>query len=200
MRNLLLALILFSLLVLSCTGQTRTVTRVAADETIDLSGRWNDTDSRMVAEQMINDVMARPWLGEFVSAKSKKPVVIIGTVRNLSSEHINTGTFTKDIERELINSGRVTFVASSEERSEVRQERTEQQIHASEETAKRMAQEKGADFMLKGSINTQMDALDGKEVKFYQVDLEMINVETNEKVWIGSKEIKKFVEKNNTKW
>ena len=67
-------------------------------------------------------------------------------------------------------------------------------------TAKRLAVESGADFMLQGGIKSNTDASGGKAVKFYQIDLELINVESNEKVWIGSKEIKKYVKKNKVKW
>jgi len=179
-------------LVAGCTT-TRTVQRVSVDEVRDLSGRWNDTDSRLVAEEMVSDVLRRPWLTDFKMSAGRKPVVIVGTVRNLSSEHIQMGTFVKDIERELINSGVVRFVASSTERSEVRTERLDQQSHATEETAKRLAAETGADYMLKGGIKTVIDAVDGQQVKFYQIDMELIHVENNEKVWIGSKKIKKVV-------
>ena len=179
-------------LVAGCTT-TRTVQRVSVDEVRDLSGRWNDTDSRLVAEEMVSDVLRRPWLTDFKMSAGRKPVVIVGTMRNLSSEHIEMGTFVKDIERELINSGVVRFVASSTERSEVRTERLDQQSHATEETAKRLAAETGADYMLKGGIKTVIDAVSGQQVKFYQIDMELIHVENNEKVWIGSKKIKKVV-------
>jgi len=179
-------------LVAGCTT-TRTVQRVSVDEVRDLSGRWNDTDSRLVAEEMVSDVLRRPWLTDFKMSAGRKPVVIVGTMRNLSSEHIEMGTFVKDIERELINSGVVRFVASSTERSEVRSERLDQQSHATEETAKRLAAETGADYMLKGGIKTVIDAVSGQQVKFYQIDMELIHVENNEKVWIGSKKIKKVV-------
>lgn len=175
-----------------CTT-TRSVQRVAVDEVRDLSGRWNDTDSRLVAEEMVSDVLRRPWLSAFTSSAGRKPVVIVGTVRNLSSEHIEMGTFVKDIERELINSGVVRFVASSAERAEVRDERLDQQSFSTEQTAKRLAAETGADYMLKGGIKTLIDAVSGQQVKFYQIDMELIHLENNEKVWIGSKKIKKVV-------
>ncbi|MCK4695001.1 MAG: penicillin-binding protein activator LpoB, partial [Candidatus Cloacimonetes bacterium] len=173
---------------------------VSTDEVTDFSGNWNDTDSKLVAEQMVKDLMYRSWLTDFVMENDRKPVLIVGRVRNLSSEHIQTETFIKDIERELINSGKVKFVASSKEREEVREERLEQQSYASDETAKRLAAEAGADFMLQGGIKSNVDASGGKAAKFYQVDMELINVETSEKVWIGSKEIKKIIQKSKTKW
>jgi len=185
-------------LVMGC-GKKK-VTRLETDTVTDLSGKWNDTDSRLVAQEMISDCLSRVWLTDFTMAKGEKPVVTVGTIRNRSSEHINTETFSKDFERELINSGKVKFVASRDQRGEIRDERMDQQEFASLETAKRMAQETGADFLLFGGINTLEDELGGTRIMYYQTDLELINIESNEKVWIGTKKIKKQIEKSGTKW
>lgn len=190
---LVLSLILF---LVGC-GSSRNVTRTATDTTVDLSGRWNDADSRLTAEKMIDGLLNSRWIDSFIDENKKKPVLIVGRIKNNSSEHIQTKIFSKDIERELINSGEVKFVASSEERDELRQERAEQQEFSSLETAKKLANETGADFMLKGFISTQNDFFDGEAVKFYQVDLELIHLETNEKVWLDTKKIKKLVDQDN---
>jgi len=183
------------LFVLAACGTT--VERVDTKEVIDLSGRWNDTDSRLVSEEMVTDCLGRPWIEDFrASNAGRRPVVIVGTVLNRSSEHINVQTFTKDLERALLNSGRVGFVASRQEREEVRAERLDQASHASEETAKPAGAETGADYMLKGSINTIVDRLGGKQVTYYQVNLELIDLATNRKVWIGEKKIKKLIERS----
>lgn len=184
---------LFSIFLMSCSTAPK-VTRTETNETIDLSGNWNDTDSRLTAEEMVRDSLSRPWLDEFQAAKKNKPRVIVGAVLNKSDEHINTETFVKDLEREVLNSGRARFVASKAQRDEVREERMDQAKNASVKTAKAMGQETGADFMLKGQINTVGDAAGKKEVKYYQVELELIDMLTNEKVWIGQKKIKKLVE------
>lgn len=181
---------------LAMVGCTKTVKRVEVEEQIDLSGRWNDTDSRLVSEEMIRDALDRPWLQGFVSSHSgKEPVVIVGTVRNRSHEHINTQTFVKDLERALINSGRVDFVASKGEREEIREERKDQAVYASEETAKEHGREIGADYMMQGSINSIEDREGREKVMFYQVNLELIDLETNKKVWIGEKKVKKYIRK-----
>lgn len=182
------------------TGCQTKVKRVAVDETIDLSGRWNDSDSQLVSKEMVADFSIRPWVEEFSAKNNRKPVVIVGTVRNKSSEHIETETFTKDLERELINSGRVKFVANKFERGELRDERMEQQNWSSAETQKRIAAETGADYMLQGGIKTIIDQAGKKSVKFYQVDLEIIHLESNVKVWIDSKKIKKMVTKPRMKF
>ncbi len=187
-------LILFGLLFL-LTGCGQTVTRVDSDTVTDLSGKWNDTDSRLVSQEMIQDVLSRGWLTNFNREHGKAPVVIVGTVRNLSHEHINTRTFIADMQRELINSGEVEFVASAKDREEIRAEVREQDLHATEETRKAMGQEIGADFMLQGSINTIIDAISGEQARFYQIDLTLIQLGTNRKVWVGQKKIKKTIEK-----
>ena len=170
------------------------VERVEVDKTIDLSGRWNDTDSRLVSEELIKDIMNRNWIEVHRRENNgKNPLVIVGAVRNRSDEHINTHTFVKDLERALVNSGEVDLVADSYEREEIRTERLDQASHASEETAKEEGREMGADFMLQGAINTITDRVDTKQVKYYQVNLELINIETHKKVWIGEKKIKKMV-------
>jgi len=69
----------------------------------------------------------------------------------------------------------------------------DQAKNASVKTAKSMGQEYGADFMLKGQINSIDDQAGKQALKYYQVELELIDMTTNEKVWIGQKKIKKTV-------
>ncbi len=176
------------------------IKRTDVDTTIDISGRWNDADSRMVSEEMIRDCLDRPWLQRFVDTHGAKiPTVIVGRVRNRSHEHINTQTFVKDLERALINSGRVQFAASKGERFGVREERMDQAEHASDETMKGPGEEIGADFMLIGTINTIRDEAGGKAVMFYQTNLELINMANNIKAWIGEKKIKKVIKRSKVK-
>ncbi len=182
-------------LVVALAGCATKVERIGSDEVVDLSGKWNDTDSRLVSEEMVADALSRPWITNFVSRTGRTPAVIVGEIRNLSHEHINTRTFVADIERALINSGRVEFVASREERQEIREERRDQELNASEESRKAMGRELGADFMLKGTINTIIDKEGKREVRYYQVDLTLISLADNRKVWIGQKKIKKYIKK-----
>ena len=190
-------LVLASFLVAGCSTK---VTRIDANETTDLSGAWNDTDSRLVAEEMIADALSRPWTSNFAGETGRAPAVIVGTVRNFSHEHINMNTFIADMERALVNSGRVEFVASSEERGEIRAERVDQDLNASEESRNKAGQELGADFMLKGQINTIVDAEGDQQVRYYQVDLTMISLADNRKVWLGQKKIKKLVENGKVRY
>ena len=194
-RGLVLAGVLVSLA--GCGAETK-VTRVDAGVVTDFSGRWNDTDSRMVAESMVKEALEYPWLSNFSQSKRRQPVVVVGTVMNNSHEHINVQTFVTDLERELTNSQKVTFVAGKDERDEVRTERKEQAMYAREDTQKAPGKEIGADYMMKGTIATILDEADGTKAMFYQVDLQMVDLESNAKVWFGQKKIKKVIEKKRT--
>ena len=186
-------------MLLTACRPSQQVSRIDPGTTTDLSGKWNDTDARLVAEEMISDAITKPWLNQFSRNNQQPPVMIVGRVRNESMEHIDTEVFTKEMERAFVNSGSVSVVANSQERAEIRDERADQQVNASYETTKKMAQELGADFMLIGNINSIVDeAVDNRTLAvFYTVNLELVNVETNQKVWIGNKKIKKLIERRN---
>jgi len=179
-----------TLILSSCS---RKVTRIDSSEQIDLSGRWNNTDSRLTAETMVKDILSAPWLSAHTQAKGKKPVVIVGMVQNKSHEHIEAETFVKDVERSFITSSKVGLVQGGKKREELRAEKADQQTNASSSTMKKFGLENGADFILQGSINSIVDSYKRKKVTYYQVDLELTNIETNEVVWIGDKKIAKYI-------
>ena len=181
-----------------CSGGKQ-VTRIDPNETVDLSGRWNDTDSRLVSEEMIADCMSRPWKSNHMKKTGKNPIIIVGTIRNKTTEHIAVGTFIGDIERAFINSGEAEMVASAEEREEIRGERADQQQNSSEETMKQWGREHGADYMLGGVINSIEDSEGGKATVTYQIDMNLIDLESNVKVWQGQKKIKKFIGRGDYK-
>jgi len=182
--------VLATLVISACSTS---VERLDADQQVDLSGAWNDTDSQLVAQGMVKDSLSRAWLPRFLKKEGKEPTVIVGQIKNLSHEHINTNTFIANIERELINSGEAQFVASATARDEIRLERDDQAANATPETRNEMGQEYGADFMMQGQINTIIDVDDATQVRFYQVNLELISMKDNRKVWIGEMKIKKLV-------
>lgn len=186
--------------VVALMGCGKTVKRVESDSVTDLSGQWNDTDSRLVAEEMLNDCLSRPWYQNTLQAKGGQlPTVVVGQVRNKSHEHINVETFIKDMQRTLINSGKVEFIANAAEREELRNEVASQSGNATDETRKESGQEVGADLMLTGSLNSIVDQEDGEQVIFYQIDLELTDIQSHKKLWIGDKKIKKYIKKSGLK-
>ena len=175
------------------SGCARNVTRIDPAEQVDISGRWNNTDSRLVAEEMIGTVLRDNWLRTHNSTKGQKPVVIVGFVTNKTHEHIDAETFVNDVERSFIQTEKVRLVQGGKKREELRAEKADMQTNASVSSMKKFGLEQGADYILQGSINSIVDAHKRKKVVYYQVNLEISNSDTKEEVWLGDKKIAKFV-------
>ena len=193
MKKNFLPLLTLTFILVICSCADRKVARVNTDQVIDLSGRWNDTDSRLVSEAMITDLLGSRWLPVYESRHNNaRPVLVVGTITNKSHEHINSETFIKDIEKAIIRNGSVRLVQAGEKRQELRTERDEQnQGYTSPETAKKWGLELGADFMLQGTINSIVDSYKKEKVVYYQIDLQLTDLQTNEVVCLGYKKIKK---------
>jgi len=189
------------LALVAAAGCSTKVERLDESQAVDLSGAWNDTDSRLVSQEMIQDSLSRAWLQEFRGRPGQnRPAVIVGEVRNMSHEHINTQTFTLEMERALINSGKVDFVAGKQDRQGIRDERKDQDLNARADTRNAMGRELGADFMLTGTINTIIDPSGDTQVRFYQVNMTLISLADNRKVWVGQKDIRKLVTRSKLRF
>lgn len=179
---------------LSACAPVREVSRVDPQQVVDVDYRFNDSDARQVYQGMVQDALSRPWINNFKNENAgKRPAVIVGPVLQATQDYIDTKLITTDIERELINSGLVRLVADKDQRLPARDERAQGQEWSRPETRKRMQYELGADFMVIGRIiDDKPRTLDGKGgVSYFKVNLEIVDLESNEKVWIGSQEIKK---------
>lgn len=188
-------LVLAVALVASGCGHKQ-VSRIDPGTVTDLSGRWNDTDSRLVANQLIEQSLESAWAVRYADRHGgQPPTVIIGEFRNRTLEHIPVRTFIRDLERAFVGSGSVRVVASPEERDGVRAEREDQQEHARADTRARLAQESGAAYMLLGEIHAIEDEEDREKIVWYQIDATLVDLESNVKVWAGQHEIKKYIER-----
>lgn len=184
-----------ALFVATSAGCAPSVTRVAPEQVIDLSGHWNDVDSRVVAQALIEQSFNSAWSTEHMrQTGGELPTVIVGSIRNRSLEHIPVTTFVHDLEVAYVNSQRVRVVAGGAERDDLRDERLDQQQHASASSRAGLGMEQGADYMLQGEIQSIEDREGRRRVVYYQVDVSLVDLESNARVWVGQHKIKKFVE------
>lgn len=181
-------------LLVGCSGgRNWQVKRVDPTTTTDLDYRFNDEDARQVFHSMVADALSRPWIDNWMRENGgQRPIIFLGNVRNETQDYINTAMFTTQVQEELINSGRVRVKAERDARAELRDERLDIRYN-DPETIKAVAKELNADFALVGRIlDNKQRSGDGRTiVNYYQANMELINVETAEKVWIQTEEIKK---------
>jgi uncharacterized protein (TIGR02722 family) len=162
---------------------------------IDLSGYWNDTDVRIVCDSLINSCLMSPRVNQIIAQKGGRlPVFLVGSFRNDSDEHIDTSIISSTMEITIFNSGKAEFVAGGSARNELRAERQDQQGNASEESAKSLGNERGADFLLTGSVRTIVDRAGQTSSRTYFVSAELTDIETNTRLWMDqNSEIKKVI-------
>jgi penicillin-binding protein activator len=196
-----ITVLMLALLVVGASACGKRVTRIDPASVTDLSGRWNDTDSRLVANALIEQSLAAGWLPRHMTGHGgEAPAVIVGSFRNRTLEHIPVNTFIADLERAMINSGAVRMVASAAERAEIRLEREDQQEHARASSRARMAQELGANYMFQGEITAIEDQEGRERVVYYQIDATLTDLESNVRVWAGNHQIKKYITRPRVSW
>jgi uncharacterized protein (TIGR02722 family) len=200
MKKILFALPFFFVLALlvSCA---HSVKRVDADTQVDLSGYWNDTDLRLASESLINECMNSARLADFEKNNKRLPVIIVGTFRNTSDEHIDTSILSDRLEAAILNNGKADFVASGPLRDEIRAERDDQQQgYTSDETMAALGKEHGADFIMTGTVKTIIDQYDDTATRTYFVSARLTDITTNRQIWIGEyNDIKKVIKKPGVK-
>lgn len=206
-RKLVPGTVLVAALAMGAAGcaPQRSVTRTASGSTEggDLSGYWNDIDAEMVAKTMIKQCLESGWSSDHQSRSAgAKPVIkLMGVLKRTDDRNVNEQFFAKQLERQLLNSGRVRVVAAWGQDNVNVAERARQATHAGDESVKSQGNEVGSDYTLQTIINSQNETDGGgRSVRAYLVNMELVHVESNEKVWIGEEKIRKVVEQSKTKW
>lgn len=193
------AMVVFAMLFASCASTS--VKRYSADDNVkDLSGYWNDNDVNQVCTTLIDSCIKSKRVAEFEKKYNRTPIVIIGTIKNKSVERIDTSILSKRFQNAIINDGTLEFVADANQREELRAEKYDQADNAYE-TAKSIGNETAADFMLQGSVTTIVDTAGREQVRTYQVDMQLIDLETNKIIWSDqNNDIKKYIKKSAVKF
>lgn len=188
-------IIYFFILIVMVSACAQTVSRVDPGQQIDLSGRWNDSDSRQVAEKMTSELLNSPRYQEYAKELGKRPTIIVGLIRNRTSEHIDANNYIKKFEVAIFNSNVADLVESDSFRDKLREERAQQQDFADPATMAQWGKEVGANLMLFGEMTSETDVLNKQRVVNYITTLFLTDMETNKRVWYGQHEIKKYIRK-----
>lgn len=154
----------------------------------DLSGEWNDVDADLVAQAMIADCLKSDWVERWSTTHDgRRPVLRLHPIRNRTAGYIDYRFFTKQIEAALIRSGKIDVVATAEESGPV--------VSDGEVDSSPTAQEPPADFVLNGWIVSQDDRAGDREVRAYLTSIEIIELSSQRKAWVGQKQIRKLIQR-----
>jgi len=145
----------------------------------------NPKDWQMAAEKCINSLLES---GTLVKADGKKAVVMVSTVKNSTSQHIDVQILTQKITSSILRSGKAITTtavsgagATDKSTKQVRDLQDDEMFN--QKTVKKMGTAVAPDFSLAGEI-TQVKTTEGrsKESYFY-FHMTLTDLETGLAVW-----------------
>ena len=162
------------------------------EQIVMLSDRWNQNDMQLVAKKIVES------LGLWIARDTlTKPVVILETPKNRTTEHIDLQALYDHVKTELINSGQVTFLdkAARQEIAEEYEYQGSGYVDASEATGP--GKQRAAQYLLGLVITSTVQQVGDKKVVYYKSTFELTDIETTEIVWTDHKEITKSFKKRS---
>lgn len=156
-----------------------------------LDDKFNEADMQQMADTMIKAMVSCGYIAN----APKPPIVIVEKVANRTQDHIDMASMTNMIRTALINSGKVRFV--DKEARETLDEEYEYNAggNVSEVTQKKRGKQVGADYILNGSLSTNVQEVGGTKFVYYKLTMNLTNLESSTIDCTQEKELRKKFKK-----
>lgn len=189
-----LSLLVMSLSVISCGPKAfKDGGYDDPNKVILLDDKFNENDMQLISNQLVDSLVK---FGKIDAAK-KPPVVMVGRVRNHTSEHIDVKSLTDKIRTAVIKSGKFRF-SDKEARDEIAEEYEYQQgKFVDKKSAKGPGKQTGVEYLITGDIASNVQEVGDDKVVFYKVTMNLINLESNLIEWSDDKEVRKRYRKQS---
>ncbi len=157
-----------------------------------LDDRWNQNDMQLVAKKIIESLQA--WKQRDVL---DKPVVVLETPRNRTTEHIDLQALYDHVKTALINSGQFTFLDKAARQEIAKEYEYQESGYVDPNEATGMGRQRAARFLLGLVITSNVQQVGKDKLVYYKATFELTDIETTEIVWTGHKEITKAFKKKS---
>jgi len=188
-------LIVAGLLSVSLAGCSKSIKYGDAAEVETTTTGFGSTDLQQIAEKMVDSVLTFPPVVE-ITAK-RRPVMFVDTIKNKTTEHIDTESITDTISTRLLRSGKFRFV-DMEKVAEVMTQLDYQNNNGivNPNTAMKMGQQIGAEYMLYGNLSSIVKRNSSRKDVYYKFTLKLMHLQSGIVEWSDEKEIRKSKEKS----
>lgn len=191
MKRSLIALPLVAAALLGLAGCAAKTQYGDATAVETLNTDFGSTDLQMIAEKMVDDLLAAPAMAE-IAPQGKRPILFVDTIKNKTTEHIDTESVTDTISTKLLNSGRFRFV----DRTKVDAIARELDYQANsgmvdENKSVKMGRQLGAQYMLYGNFSSITKNSGSTRDVYYKFTMKLSNLETGLVEFQSEKEIRK---------
>ena len=150
---------------------------------------WDEIDSEIIADSLVSISLLAEWNKNF--SQKRKPIIVVGKIEDSSNESIDVSLLAKNLERSLLNSGEISFIASKEMREIIRNERKNKADFADNKKFIKYLKSLKSDFFISGDINLRVDSSAVLVQKKYTLDVEIISTKNASVIWKGEQNIVK---------
>jgi len=156
-----------------------------------LSDQFNENDLQLIAKKMVDSLTKS---GAFTQIQGR-PVVVVGKMKNSTSEHIDMRSLADKIEVQLASTGRFAFL-DKRAREEIAEEYEYQRSgYVNPGQAKGPGQQASADYLLTGEISSIVQEVGSDKLVYYKMTSKLHNLRTGIIEWADEKELRKKFEK-----
>lgn len=161
-----------------------------------LSDQFNENDLQLIAKKMVDSLDTSP----FAKTLPAKPLLLVGKLRNRTSEHIDMSSLADKVRVQLQKTGRFSFVDKAA-RDEIAEEYDYQQSGAvRRDQAKGPGEQSGADYLITGAIASIVQEVGDDKLVYYKMTMQLTNLRSGVIEWTDEKELRKKFRKRSVGW
>jgi uncharacterized protein (TIGR02722 family) len=199
-RQLLLSACLA--MTLAACGGPRAFTRGTYEDpnTIEmLSDRFNENDLQLIAKKMAQSLAESPRFSQ-PRQDGSLPIVLVGKLKNSTSEHIDMRSLGDKIQTALAQTGRFALVDQASREDIAEEYEYQQSGYVDPKAAKAPGQQSSVDFLMTGDLASIIQEVGNDKLVYYKMTAKLSNVRTGLIEWTDEKQIRKKFEKKTVGW
>lgn len=182
----------------SCTGpQAFTRGTYADPNAIEmLSDNFNENDLQLIAKKLVDSLRGSPAFAQIQG----RPVIVIGKIKNSTSEHIDLRSLSDKLLVQLTQTGKFSFQDKGA-REEIAEEYEYQGSgYVRQDEVKGPGQQASADYLMTGEISSIVQEVGRDKMIYYKMTLKLSNLRTGIIEWTDEKELRKKFAKQPVAW
>ncbi|HZX40798.1 MAG TPA: penicillin-binding protein activator LpoB [Myxococcaceae bacterium] len=152
-----------------------------------LSDEWAPSDLQLIAKKVVGDLQASPAFAQIQG----RPVVIVGKLKNSTSEHIDMQSLADKIQTQLANTGKFAFVDASARQAIAEEYEYQGSGYVRPDQAKGPGQQIAPDYIMTGELASIKQRVGSDEFIYYKMTAKLSNLRTGLLEWTDEKELKK---------
>lgn len=199
--NKVLLITTLSIALLAITGCTnKSVIKYGDATAVETTNvNFGSTDLQTIANQLTDSLLLSPVVGSLT--ENSRPILFLESIKNKTSEHIDTESITDSISTKLLRSGKFRFVDMGRVNA-IREQLDYQQSSGMVDTSKAVAigQQVGAQYMLYGNLASIVKSNKDKSDVYYKFTLRLLDLKSGLVEWADETEIRKTKDKKFVSW